>query len=347
MYPGVAANGGYIAETTNGGTTWSIANSPDYSASWLDFDYFFDANNGVSVGDPNTSHVFGIYTTSNAGASWTAVPSANIPIALTGETGITNQFCAIGDTLWFGTTMGRIYKTVNKGLNWTDTNTGFGTTAQVTPVFRSGNVGVAVGVVYSTGAYLGLKITNDGGSTWNSITPSGYYTKNPNLSDIPGTASLWVDGSAGPGKGSGFSNNDCASFFNIDTGTTQYTYVKFYDINTGWAGSYNTSSTVGGIYKWDPSALTVGINPVKENPVQVRIYPNPTNNFFTIELSGITGKSTVNIYDLLGENIISKEINPSFTNLLQVDLSSYKSGIYFVTVDTGKNIITKRVVLVK
>ena len=100
-------------------------------------------------------------------------------------------------------------------------------------------------------------------------------------------------------------------------------------------------------YKWNPSVLTVGINPIKENPAQINIYPNPTNNLVNIEFSGITAKSTINVYNLVGENIISKEIDPSFTNLLQIDLSSYKSGIYFVTVDTGKNIITKRVMLVK
>ncbi|MGD0711029.1 MAG: C10 family peptidase [Bacteroidales bacterium] len=289
MYPGTAATGGYVAETNDGGVTWSIANSPDYSASWLDFVYFFDANNGVSVGDPNSSHVFGIYTTSTAGASWTVVPSANIPTANTSETGVVNQFCAIGDTIWFGTQQGRLYKSVNKGLNWTVSTTGFGTSAQVTPVFRSGSVGIVTGSNYSTGAYLGMKITTDGGSTWNTVTPTGFYTKNPNISNIPGTESLWVDVSQGSGKGSSFSNNDCTYFYDIDTGAVQYTFVKFYDINTGWAGSYNyPSANVGGIYKWDPTVLSAGINPIKGNPLQINIYPNPTNNLVNIELSGIT-----------------------------------------------------------
>ena len=112
MYPGAASNGGYIAKTTNGGTTWSIANSPSYSSSWLNFVYFFDVNNGVCVGDPNTSHQFIIYTTTNGGTSWTQVPVGNIPIANTGECGIVNIFNAKGDTIWFGTFQGRIYKSV-------------------------------------------------------------------------------------------------------------------------------------------------------------------------------------------------------------------------------------------
>jgi PKD repeat protein len=348
MYPGVAANGGYIAKTINGGATWSIANSPSYSASWLDLLYFFDASNGVSVGDPNTSHVFGIYTTSDSGNTWTAVPSANIPVANASETGVVNQFCAFGSsTIWFGTQQGRIYKSVDKGLHWTVSSTGLGTTAQVTPVFRSDSVGVVTGSNYSTGAYLGMKITTDGGTTWNSITPTGYYVKSPNIANIPGTASMWVDVSAGYGHGSSFSNNDCSYFYDIDTGATQYTCVKFLDLNDGWAGGFNTSSTVGGIYKWDPSVITVGINPVKENPTQINIYPNPTSSYVNVEFSGITTRSIVNVYNLVGENIISKVVDPSYTNLLQLDFSTYKNGIYFVTVDTGKNIITKRVMLVK
>jgi PKD repeat protein len=351
MFPGAAANGGYIAKTSDGGKTWSIAGSPSYSTSWLDFVHFYDVNNGICVGDPNTSHQYIIYTTSNGGTSWTQVPVSNIPIATTGETAIVNQFDAIGDTLWFGTTMGRVYKSSDKGLTWTVCGTtGFATTIAITPVFRSGSVGIITGSTYSNGVYVGMKRTIDGGATWTAVTQAAgsFYLKNPNIAYVPGTASMWVDGSAGPGTGSSYSLDDCSSFLDIDTASTfQYTSVKFYDINTGWAGSFTDISNLGGIYKWDASILGAGIKPINENAGQVNIYPNPASNIVNIEFSSITTKSVINVYNLVGEKILSKEVNPSYSNLLQLNMSAYRSGIYLVTIDTGKNIITKRVMLIK
>ena len=57
-----------------------------------------------------------------------------------------------------------------------------------------------------------MKITTEGGTTWNAVTPTGYYIKNPYISNIPGTASMWVDVVQATGKGSSLSNNDCALF---------------------------------------------------------------------------------------------------------------------------------------
>ncbi len=350
MYPIMAATGGVIVETTNGGATWNVLSAePSYTKSWLDFVHFFDAQNGVSVGDASTTspYPFGVYTTSNGGTSWTQVTgTTNLPSGSSGEASYTNCYSAIGDTIWFGTNMGNIYKSVNMGAKWTKVATGLGTTAIVTPVFRNGSVGVVTGYNSSTYVEYGPVHTTNGGTSYTAFTPGGYYVKNPNLAYIPGTPSTWVDVANGWGCGSALSdNNDCASFINIDTGTVFYSSVKFYDINSGWAGSM-VSNTNGGIYKWNPAIIT-GVNSFKENSDQINIYPNPTSSYVNVELNGITTKSTVNVYNMVGENIMSKAIDPSYTNLMQLDLSSCKSGIYLVTVDTGNKIITKRVMLVK
>ena len=328
MFPGTAANGGYVSKTINGGTTWSIANSPNYSTSWLDFVYFFDANNGICVGDPNTSHQFVIYTTTTAGASWTQVPVGNIPVANTSETGITNYFSAIKDTLWFGTSEGRIYKTINRGANWTVATTGLGTSAVVDPVFSSGSVGIALGFNNTSFAYLGMYKTTNGGTTWSAITPSGFFVKNPNLTYVPGTISNWVDVSAGTGKGSSYSVNDCNSFLNIDTGSVYYTYVKFYNNKTGWAGGINTSSTVGGIYKWTPCIQITATASASPNTI----------------CSG--GSSTLNVVASGGTTYTySWASSPAgFTSTAQnPTISPTANTTYTVTVTSGSNTATSSV----
>ena len=348
MFPGAAANGGYVAKTTNGGTTWSIANSPNYASSWLDIVHFFDVNNGVTIGDPSGTD-FVIYTTSNGGTSWTQVAASTIPNCTTGEAGITNMYDAFGNNIWFGTTMGRVYHSTDKGLTWTVTASGLGTTAAVMPVFKDASNGIVTGTNNSTGAYVGMKKTINGGTTWTPITPTGFYLKNPNIDFIPGTTSTWVDGSSGPGTGSSYSTNDCTSFLDIDTASTiQYTQVKFYDNNTGWAGSFNVSASDGGIYKWDPSILT-GIN--EPSPVfgeEIEVFPNPSSDFVNVEFKGITAdKAVIHVYNVIGETILEAEVNPLFNNMVQFDLSGNDAGIYFVTIDCGNNIVTKRISLIK
>jgi PKD repeat protein len=345
--------GGTIAETVNGGKTWSLlASEPSYSTSWLDGVYFFDANNGLCYGDATTasSSKFIIYTTSNGGGSWTAITTA--PAAATNngavETGMNGDFCASNDSLWFGTSEGNLYYTYNKGASWAKTTTlTLSDSCEVTPIFRPGGTGFVYGLNSTTYAFEGIQKSTNGGSSFAAkYKPTGYFVKEPDLAYIPGTASSWVDVAFGSGRGSAFSNNtDCASFNNLDTGSIYYSSVKFYSPTIGYAGSM-VSNTNRGIFAWNPAVIT-GVKPVTEINDQVKVYPNPTSKVVNIELTGITNKSTIKVYNLVGENILTREVDPTFNNIIQLDLSSNNSGIYLVTVDTGKNIITKRVMLVK
>lgn len=349
MFP-ISGTGGKIVKTTNKGITWTEQTTAPFTNSWADFVHFFNATDGVCMGDPTASGAdFVIYTTINGGTTWTQVPGASIPNASGTEAGITNLYDAVGNTIWFGTTMGRVYKSTDKGLTWTVSTTGLGTSAMATPVFKDANTGIVTGINYSTGAYIGMKKTTNGGANWNTITPTGYFVKLPSIDYVPGTPAMWVDVSSGPGTGSSYSLNDCASFLDIDTASTvQYTCVTFYDINTGWAGGFNTSATDGGIYKWDPSII-VGLNEQPEtSQEQISIYPNPGNDFINIKFSGITSaKAKIIVYNLVGQKVIDRECNPLLNDILKLDLSDNVEGIYFITVDTGKSLITKRISLIR
>lgn len=244
MFP-TGANGGAIAKTTDGGLTWNITGSPDYSTSWLNWVHFFNANDGVCMGDPSaTGYV--IYTTNNGGTSWTRVPAANIPVNTSNETGIVNFYDAVDNTIWFGTSLGRVYKSLDKGIHWTVTETGVGA-GQANVSFKDQNVGF---VILSIAPYT-VKKTTDGGATWSAYAPTGFFVKSPTMAYLPGTTSMWVDVASGPNKGSSYSLDDGNTWLNIDTGSVQYTDLAFFDLKTGWAGSFNTSATDGGIYKWE------------------------------------------------------------------------------------------------
>ena len=341
MYP-TGANGGIIAKTTDGGTTWSTTGSPNYATSWLNFVHFFNPSDAVTMGDPASSE-FLIYTTNDSGATWTAVPNANIPNANSGETGIVNYYDAVGDTIWFGTSTARVYRSVDKGLNWTVSTTGLPTSAPIDVRFRNNLVGIAI----STASPYGMKKTTDGGITWNTLTPTGYFLTFQHLDYVPGTAAKWVNVAGGPGTGSSFSLDDCSSFLDIDTASSiQYTCVEFFDPINGWAGSFNVSATDGGIYKWSNTITESTENKSKTN---LNVYPNPNTGMFSIELND----NNSNVLNLLIYNVIGKEVysdknitaGKQFTK--KINLEGLSNGIYFIRIDSKTNTYTQKIVIQK
>jgi hypothetical protein len=71
----------------------------------------------------------------------------------------------------------------------------------------------------------------------------------------------------------------------------------------------------------------------------IQIYPNPTDGTFTIE--GIEGNINVRIYNAFGWEIYHNELNlPA-----KVDLSSQPKGMYFIKVETYKQIFFRKIVI--
>lgn len=94
------AGSGGIYKTTDGGVSW-IRQTTILPA----FIHFYDAQNGVQI---NLTY---IHTTSNGEETWIRVP--DVPPSLLNEYNIicssNNGRAQIGDTIWVGTSKGRIY----------------------------------------------------------------------------------------------------------------------------------------------------------------------------------------------------------------------------------------------
>ena len=322
--------GGAIYRTNNGGAMWTKQTTAAFASpsGSTDFIYMFDKNSGVCVGDSNTGS-WEIYTTINGGTLWTRVTTGNIPANLIGEIGYENSYSVIGNTIWFGTSTGRVYKSVNKGATWTVSTTGLTSVTRV--AFKDANNGLA------TDGFL-LKSTSNGGTTWSTLTFTGslYQT---DLTFIPGTTGTYIStGSTSSGattKGSSYSTNDGATWINIDA--VSHSAVAFLNSTTGWSGGINTSSTVAGIYKWNGS-LTTGI---KNNDylkvAETLIFPNPFSNKITIIKPNVN-ETQVQIYNSLGSLTYSTKIESEKTEL---NLTGLASGIYFVIIGSEISKIIK------
>jgi hypothetical protein len=80
-----------------------------------------------------------------------------------------------------------------------------------------------------------------------------------------------------------------------------------------------------------------------ENPLSVNVYPNPADNELYVSLKfPITG--TISLCDVLGRQIYSMNISNTGNTLLEkINLDSFSSGVYFLTIETtsGQRIIKK------
>ncbi len=90
-----------------------------------------------------------------------------------------------------------------------------------------------------------------------------------------------------------------------------------------------------------------GINDVSSPASAVNIYPLPNNGHFAITLNG-TGYKAMTIYDEMGKMVMTQSLqDESINSTLNIDMSNYADGIYFVQVITDHGTLNKKVIIQK
>ncbi|WP_293892404.1 S8 family serine peptidase [Flavobacterium sp.] len=86
------------------------------------------------------------------------------------------------------------------------------------------------------------------------------------------------------------------------------------------------------------TALSVVTNPILNSSV----YPNPTKGIVNVSIPALTDKATINLYDLQGRQILSKETNQVYTSF---GIENLQDGIYLVNIETDLGSVTKKIIL--
>jgi photosystem II stability/assembly factor-like uncharacterized protein/sugar lactone lactonase YvrE len=184
MYDNYGVTSGGIAMTTNQGLTWTRDTTAfQGTGGFPDIIHLFNSDNGVCVGDPRGGY-FEIYTTTNGGAIWNAVPHTNIPPAVSGEGGQNDVFAFYGNSLWFPSTKGKYYRTTDRGMTWTAYQ--FPLLAGIEMAFESELVGLAI----SYPDQMPWK-TTDGGVTWTAVqsSPPLVFER---IRSVPGSPGMYL-----------------------------------------------------------------------------------------------------------------------------------------------------------
>ncbi|MFY8213813.1 MAG: T9SS type A sorting domain-containing protein [Flavobacterium sp.] len=332
---------GGVWKTVDGGESWTRQPSAAYnsSTSFVTAVYFWNANEGVAMGDQSDGY-FEIYTTSDGGENWSRVPSSPSLIALAeDEYGIFNDFTVRGNVIWGYTTYGRILKSIDKGVTWTVVQSPVGVDFFNPLIIDVNSLNLSF-----TDENNGLLLTNDwrlfnttdGGLTWSIVEWQGNM-RNLNIAAVQGLANTYIS------IGEDLNFAERGSSYTIDNGLNWIDINNNPDVNYvdggtiqmlnedyGFASGFSTSPTEGGIFRWGGgpmlrqaflSAATFSANQ------SLSAYPNPTTGDLAIQGKKI---SKIEVFDFIGKKILVE--NYDSLDLVKMELNQLNAGVYFLHV---------------
>lgn len=92
------------------------------------------------------------------------------------------------------------------------------------------------------------------------------------------------------------------------------------------------------------AGMPTAVKPTEAIASEVKIVPNPSSGEFNIQLSENIKEGTYIVYDLTGKKVFDLPLNSS-SEKQTIDLTGKTKGIYFLEINTGKEKITKKLVL--
>jgi photosystem II stability/assembly factor-like uncharacterized protein len=273
---------------------------------------------------------------------------------------------------------GDIYKSTDRGDNWTNLNSGAGEIEFISISPSNPDIIFVVG-------QNGFKKTVNGGTSWTDVTEpgtgtiksievhptnpseiyvnfSGYTTdkvwkstdSGANWTDItgslPNVPTHKIIYKTGSTDGELFLATDLGVFYRTNTKGdwvqlgTGLPNVIVKDIEIHYGSEKLRAATFGrGLWEISITSTALGVEE-KELPLDaVLLYPNPTTNkSFTIQLNGLNGESTIRIYNLVGS--VVKEFTTDKSKE-EVNLNKFAQGMYLVKVTNNDRSSIKRVIV--
>ncbi|HAL64016.1 MAG: Protease-associated PA [Bacteroidetes bacterium 38_7] len=99
--------------------------------------------------------------------------------------------------------------------------------------------------------------------------------------------------------------------------------------------------------QWSPAfsfTTSRGIGMIENDFDKINIYPIPAKNFLNVRFpSSVSGQTTIQLIDLVGQKIIELSVNISTQDLYRINVSHLKSGIYILRISNHGNTFVRKV----
>lgn len=334
-------NKGVVYNTTNGGATWTNVTpvgSFTNNASFANFVAFVNPTVGVVQGDP-VGGSFEIWQTMNGGTSWSKIAGANIPAPLGGEYGLTDSYFTLGNTIWFGTNKGRVFRSADAGSTWSVSAAMPGITEVSRLAFTDQNNGLCAG---TSGTSSNLMQTTDGGATWTNLGAPAFCGFN-DIAPITGTS--WFASVSNPSVTMAYSMDHGVTWTDWGSMNIGYLQIGFASNLVGWAGTFsdNLTASFGGVYKY--SGIPLGIQQSASAPIAINTYPNPSNGIVHIQLPTAKKGLEIVVRDAVGKVVYSEKTVTTTTEDKTLNLQQLAKGIYLVDLITEKEKYHQKIVI--
>ena len=138
---------------------------------------------------------------------------------------------------------------------------------------------------------------------------------------------------------------------NITIGTTPTKFIQNTNFvtfgTTPWTPNENFNFNVTYMIRPNfgtPRTVTVGNNEILSATSAIKVYPNPSNGFITLNITDENkiGTVQVEVYDITGKVVYNNNFSGANTVQEQIDLSGLNNGMYFLRTNiNGNNTIQK------
>ena len=92
----------------------------------------------------------------------------------------------------------------------------------------------------------------------------------------------------------------------------------------------------------NPCPSTTGINSINISKTELSVYPNPFTDVININLTNTSENTSVKVTDQLGRVVFENQTNQP--NEVSFNLSSLNAGVYIITVTSGNNHYTRKII---
>ncbi len=297
---------------------------------------------------PDTAHWFahnrqGTSRSANNGNNWTnniisGYQTDEYQILNSG----TNMSTTVGDTLWNGTSSGRIVRFTNYGQSSTFLNTGLGTASTILSIAFQDHLN---GLLYYSGAFGISKVakTTNGGASWSNLPlqPGSGSWNITTVPGAPGSYALATNYNSTSGKIA--ITKDFGASWASETIGKPLNAIHFTSPTSGWAGAGRIiSSSHPAIFKYTGSPV-VEVEDARESLTGFTISPNPVADIlhFDFEGSSRNGRMFATLSDVSGQPVFSGEIFEK-----QLDVTRLPAGIYFLKIETDQGWAVRKIVRV-
>ncbi len=136
----------------------------------------------------------------------------------------------------------------------------------------------------------------------------------------------------------------CGTAWSSPMGASNTTYQMVFTCG----GTFHYQVYVNGSLKTTDSILVscvTGIQQVQNNDLQANVYPDPATDKLNINANAPI--ENIQIVNILGETVMNKSFIQNKSTTQTIDVSTLHAGVYFVSVLSDGNLLTRKFVVVR